>query len=176
MGARDIATILVGAPVPRLDLSIDFKCINRDDIASIFKGMGQLQSLKLGGRGDFDKTFKVLTPGEDGSESEAEERSDRPQVLEILCPQLGSISVCHFWNHSLGNAPLFETILEMLRAREACGTARLDSLSIELMQETKGEYRELYDKYVPQLQQLVEEVEYEHEDYVKYDPENDWGI
>ena len=66
----------------------------------------------------------------------------------------------------------------MLRAREACGTAHLDSLSIELMQETKGEYRELYDKYVPQLQQLVEdsEVEYEHEDYVEYDPEHNWGI
>ena len=176
VGARDIATILVGASVLRLDLSIDFECINRDGLASMFRGMGQLQSLKLGGRGDFDKTFEVLTPGEDGSESEAEERSDRPQVLEVLCPQLRSIPVCHFWNHSLGNAPLFETILEMLRAREAYGTARLDSLSIELMQETEDEYRELHDKYVPQLQQLVEEVEYEHEDYVEYDPEFDWGI
>ncbi|KAI0738195.1 hypothetical protein C8Q80DRAFT_1207391 [Daedaleopsis nitida] len=160
-------TIFDGAPVTCLDLCLDFDDLGDDTLKTLLLSFPSLTSFEISGRGDWSRVWEVLTPRTiDGAPAD----DGAP-----ICPHLQSFCLGYWLEGCIGTEEDLTQILQMLQARNAYGS-RLRKLDILFMHEEKEDYDELHATFVPQLQELVDVVEYSYREYQEYDYEQDMGI
>ncbi|KAI0710782.1 hypothetical protein C8Q76DRAFT_858673 [Earliella scabrosa] len=157
--AQDLVTIFSSAPITHLEITAAFGEIPIHVFGSLLRAFPQLESLILTGRGNVDHLWVLLNPWH---------RAEPP------CPYLKEIKIGEDDDWFFANDDFFVSLVSALSARAARGT-RLTELCLYLMHESDNtdEYEVLHARYVPQIEALVNSVEYNNVECREYDMEED---